>query len=244
MGRMYWLCALTLACLVGCAGVRRGPEAPRLYENMDATQRVDVMPEGHGSAVVLTEDGFLLTCYHISGRGDHVLTINIAEGGKAPVAYAARVVATDAKHDLAVIWIHRHFDRTAVLADISEAHPLDAVYNIGYPYALGRMSGKGSVKSVGWTYDDPDQPELRVENGLAMDIPNGPGTSGSGIYLARDGKLVGLMQMVLTFGPRNAAGEPMSDGRQVTVHVAIPVDVIRAFLDHAHIRYRTEFPGS
>lgn len=236
--------ALALACLIGCAGNMRGPETPQVYENMDATQRVDVMPAGHGSAVVLTEDGYLLTCYHVSSKGDRVLLINIAEGDKPAVAYVAHVVATDEKHDLAVIKIHRHFGRTAVLADIAEAHPLDEAYNIGYPYSLGRLAGKGAIKAVGWDYDDPDQPELKVVNGLALDIPNGPGTSGSGIYLARDGKLIGLMQMVLTFGPRNAAGEPMSDGQQVIVHVAIPVDVIRAFLDRAHIPYHTEFPGS
>lgn len=243
MGRKYWIYALALACLVGCAGSLRGPETPQLYRNLDATQRVDIATGGHGSAVVLTEDGFLLTCFHVAGKGDRVLLVNIAEGDKPAVAYTARVVATDEKHDLAVIWIHHHFDRTAVVGDISEAHALDEVYNIGYPYALGRMAGQGAIKAVGWSYDDPDQPELKVSNGLALDIPNGPGTSGSGIYLAHDGKLIGLMQMVLTFGPRNAAGEPISDGRQVTVHVAIPVDVIRAFLDRAHIRYRTEFPG-
>lgn len=243
MGKAYFSCILALACLVGCAAGQRGPEIPRVYENMDATQRIDIGSDGTGSSVVLTEDGYLLTNYHVSGKGDRTLLVNIAEGGKSAVAYPARVVATDEKHDLAVLKIDRRFDRTAVLADIGEAHPLDEVYNVGYPYSLGRLTGRGAIKAVGWSYQDPDEPDRKVENGLALDIANGPGTSGSGIYLARNGKLIGLMHMIILLGPKNAVGEPVSNGRQVIVRVAVPVDVIRAFLDRAHVRYRTKFPS-
>lgn len=231
MQRTYWLTTMALACLIGCAGGPRGPEQPRVYENMDATQRIDIMPNGHGSSVVLTEDGYLLSNYHVSGKGDRTLLVNISEDGKPAVAYVAQVVATDEKHDLAVLKIHRHFDRTVVMGSIDEVHPGDLVYNLGYPYDLGRMTGVGNVKAVGWNYVDEDKPDLKVENGLALDIPNGPGTSGSGIYAASDGKLIGLMQMVMALGP--------DDGRRVVVHVAIPVDTIRAFLDRAHVRYHT-----
>ena len=242
MGRKYRLSVLALACLAGCAGSLRGAETPHIYGNMDATQRIDVMPDGHGSSVVLTEDGYLLTNFHVAGKGDLTLQVNISEDGKPAVAYPARVVATDEKHDLAVLKIDHHFDRTAVLSDISEAHPLDGVYNVGYPYALGRMAGKGAIKAVGWNYQDPDNPDIKVENGLALDIADGPGTSGSGVYLTRDGKLIGLMRMIVCVVPKDDDGEPVVDGRQVTVRVAIPVDVIRAFLDRAHVRYRTSFP--
>jgi S1-C subfamily serine protease len=234
---------LVLAWLAGCAIGSRGPESPKVYESMDVAQRIDVMPDGHGTAIVLTEDGFLLTCHHVSGNGDQTLLINIAEGDNAPVAYVARVVAVDEKHDMAVVKISRRFERTAVLADISEAHPLDEVYNIGYPYGFGRLAGKGIIKAVAWHYQDEDDTALRVDNGLALDLPDGPGTSGSPIFLSRNGKLIGLMQKVVTYGPRNASGEPMSDGRQVMVRVARPVDEIRAFLDRAHIPYSTEASG-
>lgn len=231
MIRMTQGIGLALACLAGCAGGPRGPEHPRMYENMDATQRIDILPDGHGTAVVLTEDGDLLTNAHVAGKGDRMLLVNISEDGKPPVAYPASVVSVDERHDLAVVRIRRRFRRTVVIGSMEEVHPGDQVYDVGYPYALGRMSGVGNVKAVGWDFSEPDRPDLKVEGGLALDISNGPGSSGSGIYLARNGKLVGLMQRIMTFGP--------DDGGRITVRVAIPVDVIRAFLDRAHVPYRT-----
>lgn len=244
MASRYCLNAIVLACLVGCASGPRGPEIPKVYENMDVTQRIDIVPEGIGSSAVLTEDGYILTVFHVAGKGEQTLLINIAEGGKPAVAYEARVVATDEKHDLALVKVDHHFSSVAVLGTIDEVHPGDKVYNIGYPYDLGRLASVGNVKAVGWDYSDSDSPDLTVENGLALDIANGPGTSGSGIYLAKNGHLVGLMRMVLIFGRRNPSDALVRNGRLVTVHVAISIDQIRAFLDRAHVPYRTEVADS
>jgi S1-C subfamily serine protease len=240
--RTHWLIAPALACLTACGASYDGLRFPKVYENMDATQRIDVLPNSHGTAVVLTTDGYLLTCFHVSEKGGNPLILNIAEGDRPAVAYPAVVVATDEKHDLALLKVERRFERTAVLAGENDVHALDAVYNIGYPYDLGRLASRGDVKSVAWNFEDADDPGLKIENGLVLDIANGPGTSGSGIFLARDGRLIGLMQLSFQYGPRGHDGRPVIDGRQVNLHVAISIDVIRAFLDSHHVRYHVEFP--
>ncbi|MEK7545548.1 MAG: serine protease [Patescibacteria group bacterium] len=216
--------------LAACASRTRGPETPKIDDNEEATHRVDILPMGHGSAVVIdAENGLLLTCHHVAGDGRRELIINIAEGDAAAVAYPAKVVGWDEVHDLAVIKVERRFTRAVVLADLSEVHLLDDVYNIGFPYDLGELGSKGAVKTVDYDLLEGD------EDALLIELDGVPGTSGSGIFLARNGKLIGLMRALIPTGP--------NDGRQIVVRVAIRIDTIRKFLDGANIGYLTSFPG-
>lgn len=228
--------SMLLAFLAACGGRYRGPEVPTVYDNMDATHRVD-LPLGHGSAVVLTSDGYLLTCLHVSGKGKDPMLVNISVGDGDPTAYPARVVAWDEKRDLAVIKVDRRFERTVILADADEAHPLDDIYNIGFPYDLGEMAGRGSIKAVHYTSD-----AFGVKNVILADIADGPGTSGSGVYLTRNGKLIGLMRALLVRAPLDERGDQIIDGRETVVRVLIGVDDIRAFLDGVGVPYRTVAP--
>jgi len=217
------------AFLAACGGPVKGPETPRIVDNAEATHRIDILPQGHGSGVVIDADrGLILTCHHVAGEGERDLIINIAVGDKAAVAYPARVVAWDEDLDLAVIKVERRFEREVVLASDDEIHVLDDIYNVGFPYDLGEMAGKGHIKAV-----HHDDPEMKLKNALVVDISDGPGTSGSGVFLTRNGKLIGIMKMLIRVGPM--------DGRQVIVRVLTGVDDIRAFLDRAKISYRTAY---
>lgn len=219
-----------LAFLAACGGRLNGPDTPGADGNAEATHRVDILPEGHGSAVVIdAERGLLLSCHHVTGEGRRELVVNIKVGGGEAVAYPAKVVAWDKKHDLAVIKIERRFERAVVLGDLSDVHLLDDVYNVGFPYDFGELGSKGAIKSV--DYDDPAR---GIEDALLLEIDGVPGTSGGGIFLARDGRLVGIMSALIPVGP--------PDGRRIVVRVAIRIDVIRAFLDRAKIPYLTSHP--
>lgn len=221
---------IACAFLAACGGPAKGPDTPRVHENDEATHRVDVLPRGHGSAVVIDADeGLLLTCHHVVGEGRRELVINIAAGDAAPIAHPAKVVAWDKENDLAVIKVERRFERAVVLADLSDLHMLDDVYNVGFPYDFGEVGAKGAIKKV-----DFDDPRLGIKDTLLVEIDGVPGTSGSGIFLERDGRLAGLMSALIPRGP--------DDGRRIVVRVAIRADVIRKFLDGANIAYRTQFP--
>src|SRR5690349_21029132 len=136
---------MLMACafLVACGGRAKGPETPRIYDNLDATHRVDILPRGHGSGVVIdAQRGLLLTNAHVvvDEAGDkRDVVVNIAVGDAAPVAYPARAVAVDVKRDLAVIQVGRRFERAVVLGELSDIHPGDAIYNVGFPYDLGEL---------------------------------------------------------------------------------------------------------
>jgi S1-C subfamily serine protease len=220
--------ALLILLASACATTgRRGPELPKLMDNDKATFRVDILPNGHGSGVVIHEDGYILTCHHVAGEGDRTLQIEIAEGDGKPVPYQARVVAYDADLDLAVIKVDRHFDKPAVLEDPGNLHEGDEVYNIGYPYSFGKLVGRGYIMALHYSKGD-------LENAIVVDMPDGPGTSGSGVYAVKSGKLVGIMKLMIWV---NRPGVPVTVIRALT-----GVDDVKRFLDRAKIPYHASEP--
>ena len=227
------------AILAACGGPSKGPETPRVYDNLEATHRLDGAG-GHGSAVVIdAEKGLLLTCQHVVGDGQRKLVINIAVGGGEPTAYPATVVASNRKIDLAVVKVGRRFERAVVLGDMSDLHVLDEIYNLGFPYDLGEVGGKGVIKAL--DYDDPQH--ASIKDAILAEISDGPGTSGSGVFLARDGKMIGIMQAIVPRGNIDPkTGLLQNDGRQVVFRAVIRIDVVRKFLDDANVTYLTSLP--
>jgi len=228
------------AFLAACGGPAKGPETPRVDDNLESTHRVDVLPQGHGSAVVIdAEKGLLLTCQHVVGDGQRKLVLNIAVGGGEPSAYPATVVASNKKIDLAVIKVERRFERAVVLGELSDLHVLDEIYNLGFPYDLGEVGGKGAIKAL--DYDDPEHEAIK--DAILAEISDGPGTSGSGVFLTRSGKMIGIMQAIVPRGNIDPkTGLLQNDGRQVIFRAVIRIDVIRKFLDGANVTYLTAFP--
>jgi S1-C subfamily serine protease len=206
-----------------------GPETLKIEEALDATVRVDILPDSHGTAVVIdAENGLLLTCHHVAGEGDNVLLVNIAVGDGPAVAYPARVLKWNAELDLAVIKVNRRFDSEVVLGSADEVHVLDEIYSVGFPHSLGELAGKGYVRAVHYDVSGYD-----MKNALLVDIADGPGTSGGGAFLARNGKLIAIMRLIVSRG--------QTDGRQVVLRAKVGIDDIRAWLDKNHIKYRTSW---
>lgn len=225
--------AVLILVLLGACAARQTGETVGINRNEEATHRVDVEPFGrgaHGSAVVLNTSGYLLTCHHVAFKPDGTLrsmAINIAVNGGKPKLYPARIVEDDVEDDLTVIKIEYHFRQAVVLGDDADVRMLDAVYNIGFPFDMGETGSFGHVKDP----DVRDETRYQLRRALLLEIQNGSGTSGSGIFLVRDGVLVGLMDEYRMYGAIDEA--------RTVVHVAVPVSLIRAFLDRERIPYLT-----
>lgn len=225
--------ALTFALAIGlaacAASTPRKPELPFILHNKEATKKVEILPGGHGTGVVIDGGGLILTCHHVAGEGERLLVIEVEVDGKA-VKLPARVVAFDKEKDLAVIRVDYKFDRWVVFEDMDNVHEGDTVYNIGYPYSFGRLIDKGTISAL--HYDDA---ALGVKNGIVVSIDDGPGTSGSGMFAAASGKLIGIMKMMVWVTRR---GEPprviriLTDARDAT-----------EFLDRNGIPYHTAMPA-
>jgi S1-C subfamily serine protease len=234
---VLFLLAFAASLLFGCAGPRasgpRGPELERILENSASTYRVDILPSGHGSGVVISHEGHILTAAHVVDD-DAALNISIVEGDGPPTHYRAEVVAMDADRDLAVIKIDRRFDRVVALEDIANVHQGDAVYNVGYPYGFGEIVGRGYVMRMRYTIDRPGD-DNDVRDLMLVHLPGSPGTSGSGIFAEASGKLVGIMRMMIWVSAR---GVP-----PLVIHAITPVDQIRTFLDANGIPYARDAPS-
>lgn len=211
------LCCLLLT-LSGCATVSGARhDLARYGENSDATYRVDVT-SGHGSGVVVSAEGHILTCYHVV-EDEASVSISINEGGPGIHVYTATVLATDPANDMALLKIDRRFRAPVPLEDMDDVRPGDAVYNVGYPFDFGEMTGRGYIMRLHYSTTETSTP---LHDMILVDMPDGPGTSGSGVYSASTGRLVGQMRMMIAVG--RGRMPPM------VVRALTPVSTMRRFL--------------
>ncbi|MEY4723302.1 MAG: hypothetical protein RLZZ324_815 [Candidatus Parcubacteria bacterium] len=192
---------------------------------------------GHGSGVVISEDGLILTNAHVVMDNHEVtkltVTMDIA-GAPEPVTTALTIVAVDESMDLALVRVDRTFRSVAIIAEPGEAVPGMAIYNVGFPYDFGESVGRGAIKRL--HYKDPGGP-ASFQDIILADISDGSGTSGSAVYSEATGKVVGLMMAY-------SARVDGHDSPKWVVRFIIPVERIRAFLDANHVHYHTSPRGT
>ncbi len=230
--------ASVVACVVGLSGCAsavpapRGPELPHFDENAALTFRLDVLEKGeragHGTATVISTEGHMLTAYHVVSHADTTLQIVMdVRGLPMPVAYPAKVIAFDKSDDLAVIKVERTFAQPAVFENMQSVHAGDGVYHVGYPYSFGKMVGRGSISKLHYTVKDKGR--IALEDALVLDTPDGPGTSGTAIFATSNGRIVGVMRLMIAISDR---GTP-----PMVVRIATPGDHVTRFLDKNRIPY-------
>lgn len=249
----FGLILLCLSMLMGCGAATpqmaaaTAPTAPastpgemaRYRLNSDATYRIDVISpdgHGHGSGVVISSEGHILTVNHVVDHPGN-LSIMIQEGSGPPTTYPVTVVATDKVHDIAVVKVNRRFANPAILEDIRNVHPGDEVYNIGYPYDYGEMVARGHILRLHYSMAEdendkklPADKRIYVRDMILSDFLAGPGTSGSGIFLASNGKLIGVMRLLIWQGGGYVA---------MVTRAMVPANQVEDFLRLNRIPYVT-----
>ncbi|MBF0426240.1 MAG: trypsin-like peptidase domain-containing protein [Magnetococcales bacterium] len=115
-----------------------------------------VTTESIGSGVVVTEDGYVLTNYHVVEKSKHIyVTLFDAQGNNNQVL-PAEVVTLDARRDLALLKVDPEMPLQPVaFGDSSQANVGDPVLAIGSPFGLdqtvsqGIISGKRKAINIG-----------------------------------------------------------------------------------------------
>ena len=217
-----------LMAAIACGGCAAGRSvSPRIADNWAASWKVRT-GNGHGSGVVLTEDGYILTAGHVADS-EKLLGISVQDDNGAWTDVPVELVALDRDKQLALLKAERHFSRVAVLGRLAECLPGDLVYVIGYAYDLEATVGRGYILRRQFDFTTPGR---TVRGAMILDMFSGPGQSGGGIYAERDGRLIGL---VVGNYPLTYPGLKTYPARWAT-----HVDDIRSFLDQYGIAYRTE----
>ncbi|HOF99473.1 MAG: Serine protease Do-like HtrB [Firmicutes bacterium ADurb.Bin248] len=180
---------------------------------------------GSGSGVILTGDGYIVTCNHVvaEAAGEGVaIKVYLQDG----TAYDAVIVGRDGLSDLAVIKIEAENLPAAAVGNSSQSVVGDTVYAIGNPLgALASSVTDGIVSGLDRliTIDGADMTLMQTNAAV------NPGNSGGGLFNSA-GELIGVVNS-------KATGENVEG-----IGFAIPIDsalpIIKDLMDLGYVSGR------
>ncbi|HWF37360.1 MAG TPA: DegQ family serine endoprotease [Candidatus Acidoferrales bacterium] len=141
-----------------------------------------------GSGVIVTSDGTIITNNHvIDGATD--IQVYLSDNRQ----FAAKLIGTDPKTDVAVIKINATGLPTLPIGDSSKMQVGDVVLAIGDPFGIGKTATAGIVSATG-------RGGLGIENYedfIQTDASINPGNSG-GALINLHGSLIGINTAILS----------------------------------------------
>jgi S1-C subfamily serine protease len=153
------------------------------------------MEGGAGSAVVFTDDGFLLTNAHVVGNASSG-TVSFSDGTSS----AYRVIGTDALSDLAVVRAEGPTPPPARLGDASSLRVGQLVVAVGNPLGLAGSVTAGVVSALGRSLPSRSGGTTRIiDNVIQTDAALNPGNSGGALAIS-SGEVVGINTAVAGYG--------------------------------------------
>jgi serine protease Do len=172
-------------------------------------------PSGLGSGFIINEDGFLMTNFHVI-EGETQISVEVYHlhnGALEPKSYKlVHIIAVNKFDDLALLKID---DKDApkfkfvTLGSADASSVGESVFAIGSPMGLERTVTEGILSTK--------TRQLQGELYLQTTAQINPGNSGGPLFNLA-GEVIGITNMKITFG----------EG----LGFAIPVELIRYFLDH------------
>ncbi|HEX6331006.1 MAG TPA: trypsin-like peptidase domain-containing protein [Actinomycetota bacterium] len=180
-------------------------------------------PEGAGSGVIITADGFGLTSAHVVERMDAGVAAFV-DGRELPF----EVVGADRLSDLAVFRLRSDGFTPAELGDASTLRVGQLVVAIGNPLGFAGSVTAGVVSALGRAL--PVRGGRIIDNVIQTDASLNPGNSGGALVDGR-GRVVGINTAVagiglglavpIDEGTRRIVGELMREGRVRRAYLGI-----------------------
>ena len=167
---------------------------------------------GAGSGVIFTNDGYIVTNNHVI-EGSNAIEVTLNNGD----VYAASLIATDSKTDLAVIKIETTGLTAAILGDSDALVVGEDAIAIGNP--LGELGGtvtNGIISAL----DREVTVEGQKMNLLQTNAAINPGNSGGGLFNAK-GELIGIVSAKSSGTDIEGLGFaiPVNDVKEVVVQL-------------------------
>ena len=140
--------------------------------------------EGHGSGLLISHDGYIVTNHHVVKKGGEY-TVILSDGTE----YKAKVIRSNKAIDLALIKIDGNFEVAYSLPEKQNYRVGDEVWTIGTPQSvqLGQSVSKGIVSG---------SRKYNGSNYVQTDISVNRGNSGGPILL-KNGELVAVVEFKL-----------------------------------------------
>ena len=152
---------------------------------------------GAGSGVIISQDGYILTCAHVVSGATSV-KVQLDNG----VTYDATIVGSDSTSDIAVIKIEATGLTPAVIGDSDALAVGETVVAVGNP--LGTLSNSvtdGIISALNRevTVEDNDMTLLQTDASIS------PGNSGGGLFNA-NGELIGIVNAKSSYSEAEGIG--------------------------------------
>jgi serine protease Do len=175
---------------------------------------------GLGSGVVVSSDGIVLTNNHVVDGADE---IRVTTADKRE--FAAKVVGTDAKSDVAVLRLSGDVKSLSpiTLGDSSRLRLGDVVLAIGNPFGVGQTITMGIVSAKGRA----NVGIAAYEDFIQTDAAINPGNSG-GALVDMEGHLVGINTAILS-----RSGGNMGIGFAIPTNMAQPI--MKSLIEHGKV---------
>ena len=143
------------------------------------------LTQGAGSGVIVKEDGYIATNYHVI-QGATKVQVTLHNGEQ----YSARIVGSDPSNDVAVIKIDAKDLTTATVGDSSTVEVGDLAVAIGNPLGqLGGTATSGIISALDRTLNVEGTTLTLFQTDAAI---NG-GNSGGGLFNSK-GELIGIVE--------------------------------------------------
>lgn len=167
---------------------------------------------GLGSGIILTEDGYILTNYHVV-EGSTDLIVNIDE-----TEYKATVTGSDESSDLAVIKIDAHGLTPIEIGSSNDLRVGEWVMALGSPFGLEKSVSTGIVSALYRSTSMSSSTGISIyANMIQTDAAINPGNSG-GALVDSEGKLIGVNTLI-----ESASGSSSGVGFAIPVDYAMKV---------------------
>lgn len=172
-----------------------------------------------GSGVIINEEGFVLTNYHLVRDADEI-NIALADGR----LFTARKVGADPETDLAVVKIDADAELPwCSLEHNSTAEVGDIVLAIGNPFGVGQTVTQGIVSATHRQFFSTS----RLQNFVQIDAAINPGNSGGALVNPR-GDLLGINTAIFS----NQAG---AQGISFAIPNRLIREVVPEIIEHGRV---------
>ncbi len=143
-----------------------------------------------GSGFVISEDGYILTNYHVVENADNIYVRLIDRR-----EYTADVVGTDARSDLALLKVDAEDLPYLRFAESDSVKVGQWVLAIGSPFGLDYSVSSGIISAIGRSIPGPNN-DTYVPF-IQTDVAINPGNSGGPLFNL-DGEVVGINSQIYT----------------------------------------------
>ena len=156
-----------------------------------------------GSGVIFTQDGYIVTNYHVIA-GSHKVAVHFSDGRKK----YARIIGADQQNDIAVLKVNIKTPAVAELGNSAEVKTGDVVMAIGTPFGLFQNSVTlGIVSAID---HGPFYPKIQTDAAVNY------GNSG-GALINANGQVIGISRSKFSVETNDEIG----------INFGTPIDVVK-----------------